>query len=118
MSYQIYFHNKTILPVMIESWIRNSKNINILKIVRVSPGEKVILDSNVGEWKMTSVSYNIKDIEIWRNNNFPCGYTIGKFSLEPYSNGNYALLENEDIFRCVYSEIYEEITSLITLTYI
>ena len=113
----IYFHNKTVLPVMIESWIKNSNNKHVLKTVRVRPGKKLILESIIGEWKMNSISYNIKDIEIWRHYNFPCGYNIGKFRLNPYSCNNYAILENENIFRCIYSEIYdEEITGLITLT--
>jgi hypothetical protein len=99
----INFHNNTDLSVTIESWVDGS---NEFQTKNINPGEKLVINSSVGEWHLTN--YNLKNCKTTWN--------IGKFRSDPCASGNYSWMEYDDEFQCEYSKIPENISGLITLT--
>ena len=95
----VIFHNNTELPVMVDSWIKNS-----LKCLRVGPQEKLVIHSSVGEWHVNSMLDDENDYKVWREGGLEWYVNLGKFRSNPCASGNYAWMEWEHIFDCVYSE--------------
>ena len=97
----INFHNKSELPIMIDSWVDGS---NSLRCLRVGPGESIILHSSVGEWRVNSMLADEKDYKLWREGGLERYINLGKFRSDPCASGNYSWMDWEDIFDCIYSE--------------
>ena len=97
----INFHNKTDLPIMVDSWVDGS---NSLRCLRVGPGEKLVLHSSVGEWHVNSMLTDESDYKLWREGGLKWYVNLGKFRSNPCASGNYSWMEWEHIFDCVYSE--------------
>ena len=116
----VIFHNNTELPVMVDSWIKNS-----LKCLRVGPQEKLVIHSSVGEWHVNSMLDDENDYKVWREGGLEWYVNLGKFRSNPCASGNYAWMEWEHIFDCVYSECdpvldprsTEPITGLVTFVF-
>jgi hypothetical protein len=98
----INFHNKTEIPVSIESWVDGT---NEFKCINIYPGEKLIINSSVGEWQLTNL-INLT--------NCKTTWYIGKFRSDPCASGNYSWMEYDDEFECEYSKIPGNISGLIT----
>ena len=99
MNTYILFHNNTELPINVNSWINNS---SVLSSLKVNPGEKRIIPSSVDEWYMDTIFEDFSERRIWREKGFDDYFTIGKFRSKPFSNGNYAWMEYEEHFDCVF----------------
>jgi len=97
----INFHNNSELPIMVDSWIDGS---NSLRCLRVGPGEKLVIHSSVGEWHVNSMLTNEEDYKLWSEGKLNRYVTLGKFRSDPCASGNYAWMEWEHIFDCVYNE--------------
>jgi hypothetical protein len=118
----INFHNNTELPIMIDSWVDGSNYLNMLK---VSPGEKLIIHSKFGEWHINSMLEDDADYSIWINLGLKWYVNIGKFRSNSYINEEYSFMEWPHIFNCLYSECDpvinpktgEYITGLITFVF-
>jgi hypothetical protein len=95
----INFHNNSDLPIMIDSWVKNS-----LKCLRVGPQEKLVIHSSVGEWHVDSMLDDENDYKVWKELGLNWYVNLGKFRSDPCASGNYAWMEWEHIFDCVYSE--------------
>ena len=116
----INFHNNSELPIMSDSWVNNS-----LKCLRVGSRESVILFSSVGEWHVNSMLTEETDYKLWRERGLKWYVNLGKFRSNPCASGEYAWMEWEHIFDCVYSECEttfhektnEPITGLVTFVF-
>jgi hypothetical protein len=97
----INFHNNTNQCVILETWIEVMDGLSSFKSKTISPGEKLIIHSSVGEWFINDDKYCY----------------IGKFTANPSFSGNYSWIENENVIQCVYSETNEnDIIGLITFS--
>uniref|UniRef100_A0A6C0B7C1 Uncharacterized protein n=1 Tax=viral metagenome TaxID=1070528 RepID=A0A6C0B7C1_9ZZZZ len=101
----IYFKNCTDLPLQIGAWTDGS---NIMKTVRIGPGEKWMLHSSVGEWHMNSMFYAGPDRDLWTKAGLEKHNIIGKFRSCPCASGNYSWMEYYEPFECNYSELDDE----------
>jgi len=118
----VNFHNNSELPIMIDSWIDGS---NSLKCLRVGPQEKLVIHSSVGEWHVNSMLTEETDYKPWREGGLKWYVNLGKFRSDPCASGDYAWMEWEHIFDCVYSECEptfheksnEPITGLVTFVF-
>jgi len=107
---------------MIDSWVDGS---NSLKCIKILPREKRLIHSSVGEWHVNSMFPDSEDWTSWMNLGLKWYVNLGKFRSNPCASGNYAWMEWEHIFDCVYSEcepVIEPktkipITGLITYTF-
>jgi hypothetical protein len=99
MNIYVIFHNNTKFPVNVNSWIDDSRMLNILK---VNPGEKRIIPSSIGEWYMDSEFEDMSDRKIWQENGFGHYFMIGKFCSYPNIQGNYSWMEHEEDFDCLF----------------
>lgn len=97
----VNFHNNSDLPIMIDSWIDGS---NSLRCLRIGPQEKLIIHSSVGEWHVDSMLDDENDYKVWKELGLNRYVNLGKFRSDPCASGNYAWMEWEHIFDCVYSE--------------
>ncbi|NDA89751.1 MAG: hypothetical protein EBY20_02415 [Alphaproteobacteria bacterium] len=97
----VNFHNSSELPIMVDSWIDGS---NSLRCLRVGPQEKLVIHSSVGEWHVNSMLVDEADYKPWREGALKWYVNLGKFRSDPCVSGDYAWMEWEDIFDCVYSE--------------
>jgi hypothetical protein len=112
---QIHFHNTTELPVMIDSWVDGS---NKFYSQRIGAGEKVLIHSSIGEWHIHSMFTDTEDRKLWVENGLGKYLLIGKFRSKPCASGNYAWMEWDDYFECIYSENEsEDVKGLITFIY-
>jgi len=84
---------------MIDSWVKNS-----LKCLRVGPQEKLVIHSSVGEWHVDSMLDDENDYKVWKEHGLNRYVNLGKFRSDPCASGNYAWMEWEHIFDCVYSK--------------
>jgi len=91
MTQNIYFHNDTDLPIMIDAWV-NAR----LKSTRVAPRETVLLYSSVGEWHINSMFDDPIDNTAWVNAGLKKYAIVGKFRSNPCASGNYSWLEYDD----------------------
>ena len=118
----VNFHNNSELPIMIDSWVDKS---NSLRCLRVGPQEKLVIHSSVGEWHVNSMLTDEEDYKLWREGGLNWYVTLGKFRSDPCASGNYAWMEWEHIFDCVYNECEpmvdsiskEPITGLVTFVF-
>lgn len=113
-----HFHNNTDLPIMINSWIDGS---NKLQYIKISPYEKRIIHSSVGEWHLNTMFDSLEDRRIWEDKGFNLAryITIGKFRSNRSASGNYSWME-DDIFECIYTELiddFKNVKGLITFSY-
>ena len=110
----IHFHNATPFPLMIDTWI-NTKVENY----RVPPHHLILLKSSVGEWRMNTFFPDRKDRELWDQYKGLRHFThIGKFRNHPCAQGNYAWMEYEKPFHCIYSEFgNSQVKGLITFSW-
>jgi hypothetical protein len=116
----VNFHNNSELPIMIDSWVKNS-----LSCLRVGPGESIILFSSVGEWHVNSMLTDEADYKMWRDGGLEWYVNLGKFRSDPCASGDYAWMEWEDIFDCIHTECEpvfheksdEPITGLVTFVF-
>jgi hypothetical protein len=99
----IEFCNTTPLPVIVEAWESNLFGVNILEHTRIEPYETLVLHSIVGEWHLQTFFEWEEDVEAWRESGYECGVYLGKFRSNPCASGNYAWMENENDFDCIYS---------------
>jgi hypothetical protein len=95
----VNFHNNSDLPIMIDSWVENS-----LKCLRIGPQEKLVIHSSVGEWHVDSMLDDENDYKVWKELGLNRYVNLGKFRSDPCASGNYAWMEWEHIFDCVYTE--------------
>jgi hypothetical protein len=106
----IWFHNETEVPIMIESWVDGSTSQRSLK---VSPGEKLIIHSSVGEWHINSMFRNETDFFLWKETGLEAYVSIGKFRSQPCSKGDYVwFYRYDDVFDCKYSKVEEPIENI------
>jgi len=118
----INFHNNSELPIMVDSWIDGS---NSLRYLRVGPGEKLVIHSSVGEWHVNSMLTNEEDYKLWSEGGLNRYVTLGKFRSDPCASGNYAWMEWEHIFDCIFSQCdpvldsrsKEPITGIVTFVF-
>jgi hypothetical protein len=118
----VNFKNDTDLPIMIDSWVDGS---NSLKCIKILPRETRLIHSSVGEWHVNSMFPESEDWTSWMNLGLKWYVNLGKFRSDPCATGNYAWMEWEHIFDCVYSEcdpVIEPktqipVTGLITYTF-
>lgn len=118
----VNFHNNSELPIMIDSWIDGS---NSLRCLRVGPQEKLVIHSSVGEWHVDSMLDDENDYKVWKELGLNRYVNLGKFRSDPCASGNYAWMEWEHIFDCIYSECdpaldsrsKEPITGLVTFVF-
>jgi hypothetical protein len=99
----IHFHNNTDLPVMIDSWVDDSNQLQCLK---VKPREKLLVHSSVGEWHINAMLCEDADRKIWREKGLKSVINIGKFRSDQCASGNYSWLEYDDLFTCEFSEVF------------
>jgi hypothetical protein len=97
----IWFHNDTDLPILISAW---SDGSNILQQTRISPQEKRIVHSSVGEWHMDSMFEAGYDREAWATAGLENHLVIGKFRSSPCASGNYSWMEYYEPFDCIYTK--------------
>ena len=103
----IQFRNNTDLPIMIDAPIGE---YNKLHSIRIKPYERLIIESNFGEWYMSTMFESYEDIKLWEEkglgiiaNNI---INIGIFrSSQPCNSNEYSWIVNRDIFECVYHKI-------------
>lgn len=114
----IHFHNKTDLPIMLDSWIDGSNRLHTIKI---NPRETQIIHSSVGEWHIHSMfEHSSKDRQIWIEKGFEKYTNIGQFRSSPCASGNYSWIDYEDIFECIFSKtelLENEFKGLISFSY-
>jgi hypothetical protein len=110
----IHFHNATPFPLMIDTWI-NTK----VESFKVPPHHLILLTSSVGEWHMNTLFPDRKDRELWDQHKGLRHFTqIGKFRNKPCAQGNYAWMEYEKPFHCIYSELNDsQVKGLITFSW-
>lgn len=100
----IWFHNNTDVPIMIDSWVDGSSKLQCL---RVSPLEKIIIHSSVGEWHLNSMFRNRIDFALWNQSGLENYISLGKFRSQPCSRGDYVWLNYDNLFDCKYTELEE-----------
>ena len=114
----INFHNMSELPIMIDSWVDGSHKLHCL---RVGPGEKLVIESSVGEWHINSMLDDEADRNMWSIRGLKNFINLGKFRSDPCASGNYAWMEWPYIFDCVYSKCEScsenNVHGLVTFTY-
>ena len=110
----IHFHNATPFPLMIDTWINTT-----LESYRVPPHHLILLKSSVGEWNMNTLFPDRKDRELWdQYKNLRHFTQIGKFRNKPCAQGNYAWMEYEKPFHCIYGEFSNsQVKGLITFSW-
>ena len=82
----INFHNMSELPIMIDSWVDGSHKLHCL---RVGPGEKLVIESSVGEWHINSMLDDEADRNMWSIRGLKNFINLGKFRSDPCASGNY-----------------------------
>jgi hypothetical protein len=81
----IYFHNKTNTPVIIEYWIDEIWMENICCLeqrCKIDPGKKRIIHTCFGEWTIYSLEYNNNDDVFIQEKGFEIKKFIGNFQIE------------------------------------
>jgi len=81
---QLYFYNKTDVPIMINYWLDEIwvENICCEYSIKIEPGEKRIIHSSLGEWNLHSnFSYDF-DKKRWLDKGFNIENYIGKFNVD------------------------------------
>lgn len=111
----VYFENKTDLPLQISSWIDGSHE---METIRIGPKESTIVHSSVGEWHMDSMFNNEKDRKRWIDKGLEDHLIIGKFHSQPCILGNYAWMEYDEPFYCVFTQNEGEPKGRITFMYL
>ena len=96
----IYFYNDTDLPIELHSLMKN-----VIRGIRIPPKSHVLAYSSVGEWYLQTMFHSDEDCQEWKIRGLHkyMGTQIGKFRSDPCILGNYAWMEWDDIFECVYS---------------
>jgi len=107
----IHFHNASPFPVMIDTWINTT-----LESFRIPSSHIVLLESSVGEWNIHSMFPDRKDRKLWyQQKGLEKLTNIGTFRNKPCAKGNYAWMEYDEPFHCIYSEFKNsEVKGLIT----
>jgi hypothetical protein len=100
----IEFCNSTPFPVIIEAWENAFCGLNILGHTRIEPHKTTVIHSIVGEWHIQTFFDRKDDVEAWQNAGYACGYYLGKFRSDACASGNYAWMENDNDFECVYTQ--------------
>ena len=111
----VNFHNNTDLSFIIDTWVDGSSKLQSLK---VSPNDKLVIHSSLGEWHMHTMFNTVEDMNLWFDKGLEKCVNIGKFRSSPCASGNYSWLDADDIFDCVYTELEteNEVKGLITLS--
>ena len=97
----VYFHNCTDLPIMINSFVDGSSRLFCKK---VEPKEKVLVNSSVGKWYLDSMFPLLSDIKKWREKGLEKCVLVGEFQTCASSYGEQVFMEHDDPFRCIYSQ--------------
>ena len=97
---KMYFYNNTDLPIMVNSFVHGSSK---LCSTRVSPYSKLLVES-VSDWYLDSMFPDLKDMDAWRKKGLEKCVLVGKFRSTPCAQGEYAWMERDDPFRCIYSK--------------
>lgn len=95
----VYFHNCTDLPIMINSFVDGSSQLFCRK---VEPKEKVLVHSSVGKWYLDSMFPLLSDIKKWREKGLEKCVLVGEFQTQACFSGERVWME-QDAFRCIYS---------------
>ena len=110
----IYFENKTDLPLQISCWVDGS---NKLEMMRLGPKESTILHSSVGEWHIDSMFTCPKDRKLWTDKGLKNHLIIGKIRSQPCIQGNYAWMEYDQPFGCIYTKNDNEPKARVSFVY-
>ena len=111
----IIFHNKTHLPIIVETWVYN--NPNLINVV-IEPFEKKQLYISTGEWYINCRFYEEHRKLLWKQfytnklSNLVFLYYLGKFRNTPCFRGDYSWLEY-DWFECLYCNGIMEFTETV-----
>lgn len=102
---QVYFYNKTDVPIMIDYWIDETwvENICCVNTIKLEPGQKRYLHSSTGEWIVHSDFTNSHDLKRWKDKGYTIAYYIGKCNIE---KDIYHLAD--ELFRFHYLETLDE----------
>jgi hypothetical protein len=98
------FHNNTNLPIIVSSWIKEMNGISVYKDIIILPYEKIDIYSNVGEYIVSSQFYDIKNNNIWKNENLPIDTILAKFRNKCCVFGNFTCNFIENHFILDYEE--------------
>ena len=109
MTSFIYFLNNIDKPIIVESW----KN-NVFSGIIVDTKEKMLLESDVGEWHLNTMFSDPENVNKWHEfhkNNLYYDYDIGKFRNKPCASGNYCWLY-ADKLKLVHNDGLIELSSI------
>jgi hypothetical protein len=81
---QIYFYNKTDVPIMIDFMIEMIclENNDCLHSIKIEPGEKRKIYSSNGEWILHSNFSYYSDSQLWIEKGYEISNYIGKINIK------------------------------------
>ena len=103
--HSIIFYNNTNIPVSLETWQRKLRGLSVYNDICVKKGESVTMESNTGEWFITTYIYGTELKEQVKSAGHKLGMDIGKFRDNPCYRGDYAWLSDDHIpFKIEYKD--------------
>jgi hypothetical protein len=103
--HSIIFYNNTNIPVSLETWQRKLRGLSVYNDICVKKGESVTMESNTGEWFITTYIYGTELQEQVKSAGHQLGMDIGKFRDNPCYRGDYAWLDDDRIpFKIEYKD--------------
>jgi hypothetical protein len=112
---QIYFHNNTDVPIMIDYWIDETwvENICCSNSIKIEPREKRMIHSSLGQWNLHSEFHNSQDTKIWKDKGLDILNPVGNIACNPNTKEKYTFI-NYDIFSL---ELYQEENNYAIITF-
>ena len=104
-THSIEFINKTDIPVSLEAWQQKLRGLSVYNDICVKKGESVTMESNTGEWFITTYLIDKELKEQVKSAGHKLGMEIGKFRDNPSYRGDYAWLSDDHIpFKIEYKD--------------
>lgn len=110
-KHSILFYNNTNIPVSLETWQRKCRGLSVYNDICVKNGEKRMMNSNTGEWFITTYVFGNELQDQVKQAGYEIGLEIGKFRDKPCIRGDYSWLDDDRLkFKIEYKD------SIVTLT--
>jgi hypothetical protein len=104
-THSIEFINNTNIPVSLETWHQKLRGLSVYNDICVKNGESITMESNTGEWFITTYFIDKVLKEQVQSAGHKLGMEIGKFCDRPCARGNYSWLADSSIqFKIEYKD--------------
>jgi hypothetical protein len=103
--HSITFYNNTNIPVSLETWQRKCWGLSVYNDICVKKGETINMDSNIGEWFITTYVYGDELQQQIKLAGYEVGLEIGTFRDKPCIKGDYVWLDDDRLkFKIEYND--------------